>query len=202
MLFCWGYRQYFWSRWGSQSVFQCDTPIYWIYKGYSRITRSVLKYFIEYLLLLFSNIVGFLQWSGWKFVSFYLLVPGVSKKEVDRTSPQIHPRLLNTTKLITPFLSIIKYKILLGLESFEYIVSLSLQTLQVAKSKNKREWYYFCPLIADISMELSEDDMQVLIKITLLTPTNKRVSIILPFIKKFCPKISLEQNISTYIPLI
>lgn len=51
-------------------------------------------------------------------------------------------------------------------------------------------------------MDLSEDDMQILIKVTLLTPTNKKVSIILPFIKKFCPKISLEQNISTYIPLI
>ena len=51
-------------------------------------------------------------------------------------------------------------------------------------------------------MELSEDDMQVLMKITLLTPTHKKVNIILPFIKKFCPKIALEQNISTYIPLI
>lgn len=41
-------------------------------------------------------------------------------------------------------------------------------------------------------MEVNDEDIQVLIKIVLLTPTNKKIRIIIPYLKRFCPKIELH----------
>jgi hypothetical protein len=50
-------------------------------------------------------------------------------------------------------------------------------------------------------MNINDEDIQVLMKITLLTPTNKKLKAIIPYLKKFCPKVDLLENVATFIPL-
>jgi hypothetical protein len=50
-------------------------------------------------------------------------------------------------------------------------------------------------------MEFSDSDIQVLLKVTLLTPTSKKIRVVIPFIKKFCPQVELFPNVPTYLPL-
>lgn len=50
-------------------------------------------------------------------------------------------------------------------------------------------------------MDINDEDIQVLMKITLLTPTNKKITAVIPYLKKFCPKIELLENVPTFVPL-
>jgi|688.fasta_scaffold988261_1 hypothetical protein len=50
-------------------------------------------------------------------------------------------------------------------------------------------------------MEINDEDIQVLMKITLLTPTNKKIKVVIPYLKKFCPTVQLLENVATFIPL-
>jgi len=50
-------------------------------------------------------------------------------------------------------------------------------------------------------MEINDEDIQVLMKITLLTPTNKKVKLVIPYLKKFCPSVQIFENEATFIPL-
>jgi hypothetical protein len=50
-------------------------------------------------------------------------------------------------------------------------------------------------------MEVNDEDIQVLMKLTLLTPTNKKIRAIIPYLKKFCPKVELNESVPIYIPL-
>lgn len=50
-------------------------------------------------------------------------------------------------------------------------------------------------------MEINDEDIQVLMKITLLTTTNKKIKLVIPYLKKFCPTVQLLENVATFIPL-
>lgn len=50
-------------------------------------------------------------------------------------------------------------------------------------------------------MDIPDEDIQVLMKLTLLTPTNKPIHAVIPYLKKFCPKLTLKENTSIFIPL-
>lgn len=40
-------------------------------------------------------------------------------------------------------------------------------------------------------MDIPDEDIQVLMKLTLLTPTNKPINAVIPYLRKFCPKVQL-----------
>lgn len=50
-------------------------------------------------------------------------------------------------------------------------------------------------------MDIPDEDIQVLMKLTLLTSTNNPIHAVIPYLKKFCPKVQLKQNAPIFIPL-
>jgi hypothetical protein len=50
-------------------------------------------------------------------------------------------------------------------------------------------------------MDIPDEDIQVLMKLTLLTPTNKPIHAVIPYLKKFCPKVILKETTPIFIPL-
>lgn len=49
--------------------------------------------------------------------------------------------------------------------------------------------------------DIRDEDIRPLIKLTLLTLTNKSLTVTIPFFKKFTPKIALSPNQPIFIPL-
>ena len=50
-------------------------------------------------------------------------------------------------------------------------------------------------------MEIEDEEIKLLMRVTLVTPTSKHLRLVIPFYKKFSPSVGLQHNTPIYLPV-